>query len=919
MPATLLLLSAAGLLLGAVAAAFFAGRRFPRSPLSRAVRHTSAFLRGDVNFSQALLDNLSDAVEACDAHGRLILFNQTARNWHGLPPDENLAPEQWSKHYDLYAADGTTPLTRENVPLRRAFLGEAVRNAQVVIAPRGRPARFVLCNGDPVLDAEGNKIGAVIVMHDITEQREAGQERLLTLGRIQRQQAAVLKLGNDPRMAEGQMEECARLITEVCADTLEVASAGIWLFNADRSQLRCLDRYERGNRSHVEDIMLDAASHPRYLEALYNSRTIDAFDACIDPRTSEFTDEYFRPRAVGATLDSPIRIGSEVVGVICNEHVGGTRRWTPDEANFAAAVADQVAQCLTASERRQAAEHLRASEQRFRALYDENPAMFFTVDAGNRIVSANQFGASQLGYHVPELIGHPLTMIVAEPEHAATLLRHANCLNSPPASIHRWETRLQKRDGSALQVRQTARLVHGADGRPQVLYVSEDITETQRLAEKLAYEASHDVLTGLINRWEFERQLRHALAEAQDLGRQHALIYIDLDQFKVVNENCGHAAGDQLLRQVAGLLESQVAERGLLARIGGDEFAILLRDYSVEQAVRLAELMRKSLSNLRFVWENRRFRIGASLGVVPISVQSDSVEAILQAADAACYLAKDLGRDRVHVYQPDDADLARRRNEIQWAARIRGALEENRLRLVRHSIMPLKHKPQGLHYELLIRLMDEAGNMTSDASFLSAAEHYGFAPQIDTWVVGTALDWLARNPEHLRKLHLCCINLSGLSLGQEEFLRFLQRRLHEGGVPPQKICFEITETAAVTNLSRATEFMGTLKAMGCSFSLDDFGSGLSSYAYLRNLAVDFLKIDGSFVRNIANDPVDLALLRSMNEIGQLLGKKTIAEFAENEAVIQKLREIGVDYIQGHGVSRPVPLDAPDDGPAAAQG
>jgi diguanylate cyclase (GGDEF)-like protein/PAS domain S-box-containing protein len=902
-----LLLVAVGALLAAVAA-FYAGRYFT-SPLRLAAQQGAALLRGDVNFSQALLDNLSDAVIACDARARLVLFNRTARSWHGLPPDERLPPEQWARHYDLYAADGATLLTKENLPLLRALQGEAVRNAQVVIAPRGRPPRFVLCSGDPVLDADGNKIGAVLVMHDISEQREAGQERLLTLGRIQRQQAAVLRLGNDPRMSEGQLAECARLITEVSAETLEVASVGIWLFSPDRRELRCLDRYERGSRSHLEDITLPLERYPRYLEALQSSRTIEAFDACIDPRTSEFTDEYFRPRAVGATLDAPIRLGGEIVGVVCNEHIGGTRRWTPDEATFAAAIADQVAQCLTANERRRAAETLRASEQRFRALYDENPAMFFTVDAENRIVSANQFGASQLGYHVPELVGQPFTLIMAEPERAAALLRHSNCLSSPAASIHRWETRLQSRDGSTLQVRQTARLVHGAEGRPQVLYVSEDVTETHRLAEKLAYEASHDVLTGLLNRWEFERQMRHALSESQNLNRQHALIYIDLDQFKVVNENCGHAAGDQLLRQVAGLLESQVAGRGLLARLGGDEFAILLRDYSIEQAVRLAELVRKSLSNLRFGWEGKRFRIGASLGVVPVSVQSEGIEAILQAADAACYLAKDQGRDRVHVYQPDDADLARRRNEIQWAARIRSALEDNRLRLVRHSIVPLKQAPQGLHYELLIRLMDEQGQLTSDAHFLSAAEHYGFAPQIDTWVVSAALDWLAQHPAHLEQLHLCCINLSGLSLGQEEFLSFLQRRLGEGPVPPQKICFEITETAAVSNLSRATEFMATLKQMGCSFSLDDFGSGLSSYAYLRNLAVDFLKIDGSFVRNIANDPVDLALLRSMNEVGQLLGKKTIAEFAENERVIAKLREVGVDYIQGHGVSRPEPLEA----------
>jgi diguanylate cyclase (GGDEF)-like protein/PAS domain S-box-containing protein len=922
MSATFLLLTTIALLL-ALAGAFLGGRYWRGNSLSGITRNAASFLRGDENFSQALLDNLSDAVVACDARGRLILFNRAARNWHGLPPSD-LPPEQWASHYDIYAADGVTPLAKENLPLLRAFRGEAVRNAQIVIAPVGRPQRFVLCSGDPVLDSNGEKIGAVLVMHDISEQREAGQERLHTLNRVQRQQATILQLANDTRLSEIGLEPSARLITEACAETLDVASSSIWLFSDDRRELRSLDRFERNSRTHANDVVLAIDRHLRYIKALQTSHAIDAFDACIDPRTSEFTDEYFRPRGVGATLDASIRIHGEVVGVVCNEHIGSTRRWTPDEANFVTAIADQVAQCITAQERRRSADTLRDSEQRFRALYDENPAMFFTVDAENHIVSINQFGASQLGYHVPELMGQSFTLVVAESERAAALLRHANCLHSPAASIHRWESRLLCRDGGSLQMRQTARLVHGPDGRPQILYVSEDITETHRLSEKLAYEASHDVLTGLLNRWEFERRLRQTLTEAQDTNRQHALIYIDLDQFKVINENCGHVAGDQLLRQVATLLESQtreqVAERGLLARLGGDEFAVLLRDHTVDQAVQLAELLRKSLSNLRFSWEGKRFRTAASLGVAPVSAGSSDAESVLQAADAACYLAKDRGRDRVHVYQPDDSDLARRRNEIQWAARIRSALEDNRLRLVRHSIAPLKGPAQGAHYELLIRLVDEQGQITRDAQFLTAAEHYGFAPQIDTWVINTAFDWLEHNPEHLRQLHLCCINLSGLSLGQEDFLVFLQNKLREGKVPPEKICFEITETAAVSNLIRATEFMATLKSMGCSFSLDDFGSGLSSYAYLRNLSVDFLKIDGSFVRYIADDPVDLALLRSMNEIGQLLGKKTIAEFAENERVIQKLREVGVDYIQGHGVSRPVPLDAPlDDAPAVASG
>lgn len=706
-----LLVAGAGFLIGNI-------RSQRKADVSRTV---AAFLRGDESYGQALLDNLSDAVVACDAHGKLSLLNRVARAWHGLPA-EPLPADDWATHYDLYSGDGVTPLAKENIPLARAFNGETVRNAQIAIVRAGKPARFVLCSGGPILDEAGVKIGAVVVMHDVTEQRAAGQERLLTLSRVQRQHAAILRLSNETVVAGNSLEQNARLIAEICADTLEVDCTGIWLFSENRRQLYCLDRFERSSRTHVHDIKLAIEKYPRYLQALRETRIVDAFDACIDPRTSEFSDEYFRPRAVGATLDAGIRLNGELVGVVCNEHTGDTRRWTSDETNFAAAIADQMTHCLT-------------TEQR------------------------------------------------------------------------------------------------------------------QRVAEKLSYEAGHDVLTGLLNRWEFERQLRQSLDDSRNTGRQFALIHIGLDQFKIINENCGRAAGDQLLQQVGGLFDSgisgQTSGRGVVARQGGDEFAILLRDCKIDQAVQAAENLSKSLDSLRFSWEGRHFRIGASLGIV-MSDQESNVEALLQAADAACYLAKEQGGDRLHIYQPDDADLVRRRSEMQWATRIRSALDENRLRLVRHSIAPLKTPPVGHHYEVLTRLVDETGQISNDASFLSVAEQYGFTPRIDTWVTSTTLDWLARNPQHLERLHLCSINLSGLSLSQEDFLHMLTRKLKEGIVPPEKICFEITETAAVTNLARAKAFMHTLREMGCKFSLDDFGSGLSSYAYLRDLEVDFLKIDGSF-------------------------------------------------------------------------
>jgi diguanylate cyclase (GGDEF)-like protein/PAS domain S-box-containing protein len=449
------------------------------------------------------------------------------------------------------------------------------------------------------------------------------------------------------------------------------------------------------------------------------------------------------------------------------------------------------------------------------------------------------------------------------------------------------------------------------DAKGNVQYVittSFDITERKKGEEALSFQASHDALTGLVNRSDFERCLARALDTAHSSQDEHALCYLDLDQFKVVNDTCGHIAGDELLCQIGQLLSKSVRKHDTLARLGGDEFGVLMEHCTPEQALRVADTLRKSVGQFRFVWERQAFRIGVSIGLVPITHASESVAYILKAADSACYAAKDKGRNRVHVYHLDDTELARRHGEMQWVARIDQALEDNRLQLWSQQIVPVKGKAeQGAHFELLLRLIDERGETVPPGAFLPAAERYGLATKLDRWVVGAALDLLSRNPERLDRLHLCCINLSGTSLANEEFLEFVQERLEQSQVSARKICFEVTETAAIANLSRAITFMETLKQRGCQFALDDFGSGLSSFAYLKTLPVDYLKIDGAFVKDIVDDKVDMALVRSINDMGKVMGKRTIAEFVENNAILEKLRKIGVDYAQGYGISRPAPI------------
>ncbi len=556
------------------------------------------------------------------------------------------------------------------------------------------------------------------------------------------------------------------------------------------------------------------------------------------------------------------------------------------------------------TDRKRAEEALRASEKRYRALYDDNPSMYFTVSADGTVLSVNPFGARQLGYTCEELTGNSFVELVHEDDRTTVeqLLLEAI---AQPERLHRREVRKLCKSGTLLWARETARASEDADGQKVVLIVCEDSTDAHELSERLSYQASHDALTGLVNRREFEHRLMRVLQGAQGTENEHALCYLDLDQFKVINDICGHIAGDELLRQLSQVLEAKVRRRDTLARLGGDEFGLLMEHCSLRQAGRVAKTLQQTIQDFRFMWDERVFSIGASIGLVPIGASSESVTSVLSMADAACYAAKDAGRNRIHIYHEADTDFARRHGEMELVSQINSALEEDRFHLVSQPILPVDDSgPKRFHYELLLRMESEAGNIVSPDVFLPAAERYNISVKIDRWVISTAFAWLIGRAEHLEQLHLCSINLSGHSLGDKEFLQFIIRQFEETKLSEAKICFEITETAAIANLENATKFMKTLKERGCRFALDDFGSGLSSFAYLRNLPVDFLKIDGVFVKDIVDDPIALAMVKSINEIGQVMGKKTIAEFVENEPILEKLREIGVDYAQGYGVGRP---------------
>ena len=438
-----------------------------------------------------------------------------------------------------------------------------------------------------------------------------------------------------------------------------------------------------------------------------------------------------------------------------------------------------------------------------------------------------------------------------------------------------------------------------------------DISQRKTSEQKLLWNSTHDTLTGLANRHAFEQCLDRELKLARRVEVEHALLYMDLDQFKVINDTCGHVAGDQLLRQLSAVLTKIIRGSDTLARLGGDEFAIFLKDCPVRKAVSIANLVRETIEDYCFVWEKQTFRVGASLGVVAIKRANASRNEVLAAADIACYAAKDMGRNRVHLYQESDDQMALRHREMHSVARITRALQEDRFVLYCQPIVPVDGPGTAVSMqEILVRMLDEQGEIIAPDQFIPAAERYNLMPAIDRWVIRNLFVKLARDSKNgcLDAELITTVNLSGCSINEEGFLNFIKEQFATFSISPEQICFEVTETVAVANLAQAAVFIEELKALGCLFALDDFGSGLSSFGYLKNLPVDYLKIDGQFVRDMVDDPIDAAMVSAINQIGQVMGMKTIAEFVENKAILKRLFELGVDYAQGYGLAKPGPLD-----------
>ncbi|MCL2656642.1 MAG: EAL domain-containing protein [Betaproteobacteria bacterium] len=441
--------------------------------------------------------------------------------------------------------------------------------------------------------------------------------------------------------------------------------------------------------------------------------------------------------------------------------------------------------------------------------------------------------------------------------------------------------------------------------------VLHDMTRERLYVANLSWQATHDALTRLFNRREFDRRLTRAVKTQQEDGTQHALLYLDLDQFKVVNDTCGHTAGDRLICQAANQLQHYLREGDTLARLGGDEFGVLLENCSPELALEIAEKLRRAIQSLPFTVDERSFEITASIGLVTLAPAQFGTAEALQAADMACYLAKEKGRNRVQRYSPENTELSERRDEMRWSQQIPQAMKDKRFRLYKQDIVPIKGDADaGAHIEVLLRLQDEQGNLIAPNKFIPAAERYGLMPQLDRWVVENTFATLAaRQHSSDTPIATCSINLSGATVGDDDFLTFLHDQIALHKLVPETICFEVTETTAIANLPNAIRLIKELQNLGCRFALDDFGVGMSSFSYLKQLPVDYLKIDGNFIKDILTDPIDYAMVKTINDLGQAMGKRTIAEFVESAEILAALKDIGVDYAQGYAIAEPQPFTA----------
>lgn len=572
--------------------------------------------------------------------------------------------------------------------------------------------------------------------------------------------------------------------------------------------------------------------------------------------------------------------------------------------SFAMADRINILQKARADAQKAAFKHL----NRFKNLFDSAIEGIFSLDLHGQWRSANPSMLKMFGHGSLEQLQADFNDAEADGLQRTSLATVIN-LTKANEAIKEFNALFLNNNGDTFWSSINARLTKSDEGETIIEGSMVDVTARVAFEDKLNFLARHDPLTNLFNRRAFEDRLLESIKQGQANKITNALLYLDLDQFKVLNDTCGHSAGDNLLIQLSSRLSMQLTANQTLARLGGDEFGVLIQNCTSEDAMQCARNILETIRSFRFRHSERDFTIGVSIGLVCFKDEHISIESLLSRADTACFMAKDLGRNRIHHYEETDEQIRQRQSEMAWVNVITEALRQDAFLLMYQHIAPNNQRQEGHHYEILLRLKSNEGEIHAPGQFISAAERFSLMPEVDTWVIKTFFSWLREHPQHLEDLNTASINLSGHSLGDEQFQDTLEDLFDRYEIPADKICFEITESMAITRLDKTIDFIYKYKQRGCRFALDDFGTGFSSYAYLKELPVDFLKIDGFFIRNMVEDDIDLAMVKSIQQVAKTMNIETVAEFVENDEILSALNEIGIGYSQGYLVHKPQPLKA----------
>ena len=780
------------------------------------------------------------------------------------------------------------------IELERCFSSGQFRAEHVLEFP-GRGRRNCAFMYVPSQNVSGRVTGAAITVREISD--ADAEERELAL--VRQVQAAVYSLQTGFISGAPRETLVDQTLTVLCA-----ISHGRFGFIAERRNgVLMPSRARTENSSFNLEPSLPAGESEqdayRILAAHVMGRIGPVSRATVKDFGLTETPER-EPLPFGSVIVLPVYDQGALMAVI---YVGLTER------QGTASVLDDLLPLLTTFESvasgYDARVKLEDAETRYRLLYDENPALLIELSAHGGVDSVNKYGARLLGYS-PEALADTNLLTLLDLQDVVFAGQIIDDLFHKGKETTVAELKFKHADGHSVWMRLAGRvIVEGPE--PKALLACKDISENRKLSDEVAYHASHDALTGLINRREFERTLHLTLSELSKLDQQGALLLIDIDMFRLVNDAAGHKAGDALLQGVAARLKKTLRQRDVVARLGGDEFAVLLPDCQENQVLRAAEDLLAAITQASFVWQDREFMLQAHVGVVMLDGRVRDVGEVLSTAEASCVEAKAEPNGNIAFATGETSALKRRREAIRMLDEIRAAMAEDRLALFHQVIKPTTRSDSYQHCEILIRLMCHNGDLLPPGLFLPVAEQYRLMRELDQWVINAVFKWFAGRRDVLHQMSLCSINLSGQSVGDPNMQGFIRERVMIYRLPPGKFCFEVTETAVMEDIGRSINFIEALRRDGFKFAIDDFGSGLASFGYLKRLPVDFVKIDGMFVKDIEEDDTHEAIVASIDQISKVMGKETIAEFVENDRVARMLAGIGVDYLQGYGIGRPEPI------------